>query len=116
MALGIKEVAELAHRPRSSEGGTRTKVEFFLTVASLPRPNNLLVRQPYYLTMPESHKVIEVQKSHNRSLQLLANNLKRWCRVNHHGTTNVCASLFYRGMMLPLPICRPTYPDPATCR
>lgn len=66
---------------------------FLPTVTSLPRPDELLLRPPYHLQMRSSKGWIEIQGSHSPSLQLLADYLKRWCRVNHQDTRNV--SLFH---------------------
>ncbi|KAK3329886.1 hypothetical protein B0H66DRAFT_542286 [Apodospora peruviana] len=70
-------------------GGPNTRVvEFLPSVPSLPRPDELFLRPPFHLHMMASNREIEIQCSHSPSLQLLANYLKRWCRVNHHDTRN----------------------------
>lgn len=66
----------------------RAKVEFLPDAASLPRPDQLFLRPPYYLTMTASTKRIELHCSHSPTLQFLSEYLQRWCRVNRHDTTN----------------------------
>ncbi|KAK4174506.1 hypothetical protein QBC36DRAFT_333522 [Triangularia setosa] len=65
-----------------------SKVEFLPNAASLPRPDQLFLRPPYYLTMTASTKRIEMHCSHSPTLQFLSDYLQRWCRVNRHDTTN----------------------------
>ncbi|KAI1135476.1 hypothetical protein F5Y05DRAFT_394575 [Hypoxylon sp. FL0543] len=53
-------------------------------ISDLPRPDNLLLKPPYHLVVyGGGNTVVEVQCSHGPSLQLLAQYLKRWCKVNH---------------------------------
>ncbi|GAB1310701.1 hypothetical protein MFIFM68171_00911 [Madurella fahalii] len=66
----------------------RAKVEFLPSLASLPRPDLLFLQPPYYLIMHADNNHIELQGSHSPSLQLIADYLKRWCRVNHNDTTS----------------------------
>ncbi|KAK0748393.1 hypothetical protein B0T21DRAFT_380235 [Apiosordaria backusii] len=66
----------------------QSKVEFLPNAASLPRPDQLFLRPPYYLTMTASSKRIELHCSHSPTLQFLSDYLQRWCRVNRHDTTN----------------------------
>lgn len=73
--------------PLSSSG---SNVEFLPDAASLLRPDQLLLRPPYHLSMTSAgFKSVELHCSHSPSLQVLADYLKRWCRVNHNDTTNV---------------------------
>jgi hypothetical protein len=74
---------------KSARPATRPKTEFLPSVASMPRPDLLLTRPPYHLTMHEGNRHIELQCSHSPSLQFLSDYLKRWCRINHHDTSNV---------------------------
>ncbi len=78
--------------PRRQESATtaRPRVEFLPVVASLPRPDELFLQPPYHLSLSHGHQHIEVQCSHSPTLQLLADYLKRWCRVNHSDSRNVC--------------------------
>ncbi|KXX75694.1 hypothetical protein MMYC01_208297 [Madurella mycetomatis] len=81
--------AEVVEAPRSAHApAARAKVEFFPSLASLPRPDLLFLQPPYYLTMYPSSDLIELQGSHSPSLQLIADYFKRWCRVNHNDTTS----------------------------
>ncbi|KAK4129077.1 hypothetical protein N657DRAFT_639627 [Parathielavia appendiculata] len=82
---GKAEVVETAPALRAS---TRSKVDFLPNLASLPRPDQLFLQPPYHLTLTHGRQEIELQCSHSPSLQLLADYLKRWCRVNHADTRN----------------------------
>jgi hypothetical protein len=68
----------------------------------LPRPDELLQKPPYHLTVSAGGTLVglnrvaggrqtfvEVQCSHSPSLQFLADYLKKWCRVNHHDSRQV---------------------------
>lgn len=82
--------AEVIEAPKSSQVlPARAKIEFLPSVESLPRPDQLLLQPPYHLTMSVGHREIELQCSHSPSLQLLADYLKRWCRINHADTRSV---------------------------
>lgn len=71
------------------------------TVETVPRPDDLLQRPPYYLLVhaPGSGRAcVEVQCSHSPTLQFLAEYLKKWARTNHNNTTKVsipCLALPY---------------------
>ncbi|KAL2256163.1 hypothetical protein VTK26DRAFT_2089 [Humicola hyalothermophila] len=67
----------------SSQPPAQTSIEFLPSVLSLPRPDELFLKPPYYLTMTVDGQQIELQCSHSPSLQLVADYLMRWCRVNH---------------------------------
>ena len=88
MATGRAEVVEA---PRSSHPSARPKIEFLPDVSSLPRPDQLLLQPPYHLSLVHGHHEIQVHCSHSPSLQVLAEYLKRWCRVNHSDTRNACS-------------------------
>ncbi|KAK3989906.1 hypothetical protein QBC44DRAFT_369473 [Cladorrhinum sp. PSN332] len=83
---------QLETRPAATEPvdtlSSQPEVEFLPDVASLPRPDELLLRPPYHLTLAASRATIEIHGSHSPTLQVLADYLKRWCRVNHNDTTN----------------------------
>jgi hypothetical protein len=81
--------AAVVETPLTVRPSPRAKVEFLPDVAALPRPDQLLLQPPYHLTLLDGRQEIEVQSSHSPSLQLLADYLKRWCRVNHADTRNV---------------------------
>ncbi|KAK3901011.1 hypothetical protein C8A05DRAFT_35319 [Staphylotrichum tortipilum] len=72
----------------AAASAARPRVEFLPVVASLPRPDELFLQPPYHLSLSHGHQHIEVQCSHSPTLQLLADYLKRWCRVNHTDTRN----------------------------
>ncbi|KAK4098769.1 hypothetical protein N658DRAFT_509218 [Parathielavia hyrcaniae] len=84
-ATGKAEVVKTTPALRPS---TRSKVVFLPDLASLPRPDQLFLQPPYHLSLTHGHREIELQCSHSPSLQLLADYLKRWCRVNHADTRN----------------------------
>ncbi|KAK4167134.1 hypothetical protein QBC43DRAFT_8464 [Cladorrhinum sp. PSN259] len=67
---------------------SRPGVEYLPDVASLPWPDELLLRPPFHLTLTSSQKLVEIQCSHSPTLKVLAEYLKRWCRTNHNDTTN----------------------------
>ncbi|KAI2622705.1 hypothetical protein GGS26DRAFT_593995 [Hypomontagnella submonticulosa] len=53
----------------------------------LPRPDELLLKPPYHLVVYGGGKsMVEVQCSHSPTLELLAEYLKKWCKINHHDT------------------------------
>lgn len=89
---GKPEVVEKQQTGGGAHGSlSRTAaVQFLPNVQSLPRPDELFLRPPYFLTVLPSHGgEIEIQGSHSPSLKFLADYLERWCRVNHHDTTAV---------------------------
>ncbi|KAI1863448.1 hypothetical protein JX265_008843 [Neoarthrinium moseri] len=54
------------------------------TCSILGRPDELLLKPPYHIAVYDrGTTLIEVHGSHSPSLQLLAEYLKKWCRVNH---------------------------------
>jgi len=77
----------------------RPKVEFLPDVASLPRPDQLLLKPPYHLSLIQGHQQIELHCSHSPTLKLLAEYLKRWCRVNHADSRNVWSCSDYTGVL-----------------
>lgn len=85
-ATGKPEVIE---KQTGAQTSSRTTVQFLPNVQSLPRPDELFLRPPYFLTVIPSSGEIEIQGSHSPSLKFLADYLERWCRVNHHDTTAV---------------------------
>ncbi|KAL2271398.1 hypothetical protein VTJ83DRAFT_769 [Remersonia thermophila] len=92
-ATGEAEVVIREGPPSSSSSSkpaptTRSKVEFLPNAASLPRPDELLLRPPYHLTLSHTGDGIELQCSHSPTLKLLAEYLKKWCRTNHNDTRN----------------------------
>jgi hypothetical protein len=78
--------------PLKSVQTSRPKVEFMPDVASLPRPDQLFLQPPYHLSLVHGHQQVELHCSHSPTLEFLAAYLKRWCRVNHADTRNVCCT------------------------
>lgn len=85
-------VEKPSHQTSAAAAGKTQKVEFLPTLESLPRPDELLLRPPYFMIVTSGHNNIEVQGSHSPSLKFLADYLKRWCRVNHNDTRAVCSA------------------------
>ncbi|KAI1804651.1 hypothetical protein F4811DRAFT_519304 [Daldinia bambusicola] len=53
-------------------------------ISILPRPDDLLLKPPYHLTVyGGGNTTVEVQCSHSPTLELLAEYLKKWCKVNY---------------------------------
>ncbi|KAK4454525.1 hypothetical protein QBC34DRAFT_134918 [Podospora aff. communis PSN243] len=83
---------EVVEKPRAQPTSrSTTTVEFLPNVQSLPRPDELFLRPPYHLTVLPGHNEIEIQCSHSPTLKVLSEYLKRWCRINHHDTTEPAA-------------------------
>lgn len=60
--------------------------------SALGRPDELLLKPPYHLVVRDrGTTLVEVHGSHSPSLQLLAEYLKKWCRVNQQDSRKVCA-------------------------
>ncbi|KAI1148178.1 hypothetical protein F4825DRAFT_454750 [Nemania diffusa] len=56
-------------------------------VETVPRPDDLLLRPPYHLTVYGGGKAfMEVQCSHSATLQFLSDYLVKWSRTNHNNT------------------------------
>lgn len=77
--------ADAVENPKSA--ASRPSVEYLPNALSLPRPDELFLKPPYHLTMVSGHSEIEIQGSHSPSLKVLADYFQRWCRINHHDTT-----------------------------
>jgi hypothetical protein len=59
------------------------QVQTMPTIATIPRPDELLLRPPYHLRVSSGGTdYVEVQCSHSPSLQLLAEYVKKWCKLN----------------------------------
>ncbi|KAI2469139.1 hypothetical protein F4781DRAFT_395362 [Annulohypoxylon bovei var. microspora] len=51
-------------------------------ISILPRPDQLLLKPPYHLAVYSEGKTkVEIQCSHSPTLELLADYLKKWCKV-----------------------------------
>ncbi|KAK3938770.1 hypothetical protein QBC46DRAFT_355624 [Diplogelasinospora grovesii] len=96
-STGAVQVVDIPQPAISAATTTATaapkpKVEYLPSLASLPRPDELFLRPPYYLVLTTNgHAKIEIQGSHSPSLQLLSDYLGRWVRVNHQDTRNPSA-------------------------
>ncbi|KAI2627555.1 hypothetical protein GGR54DRAFT_589480 [Hypoxylon sp. NC1633] len=50
----------------------------------LPKPDELLLKPPYHLVVyGGGNALVEIQCSHSPTLEMLANYLKKWCKVNY---------------------------------
>lgn len=66
------------------------KVTYLANAETLPRPDELLLLPPYYLSVYAHVRTqVEVQCSHGPSIELLARYLKKWCRANNNLTDRV---------------------------
>ncbi|KAK0730997.1 hypothetical protein B0H67DRAFT_56775 [Lasiosphaeris hirsuta] len=95
---------QVVEQPSNLSAPAKPKVEFLPSAASLPRPDELFLRPPYHLSLFPGHAEIQIHCSHSPSLKLLAEYLERWCRINHHDTTEppavqvvLCQSAFGLG-------------------
>jgi hypothetical protein len=58
----------------------------------LARPDELLMKPPYHMVVyNKGNSLVEVQASHSPSLQLMAEYLKKWSRLNHQDVRTVSA-------------------------
>ncbi|KAH8174831.1 hypothetical protein LIA77_06250 [Sarocladium implicatum] len=77
-SLSIKEPRTTAQQP----------IQYLPDAASLPRPDELLSRPPYYMIVRAVGELrIDVECTHSPTLDAIANYLKRWCRTNHSLST-----------------------------
>jgi hypothetical protein len=58
-------------------------------VAMIDRPEEFLARPPYFLIVRASDRKVVVQGSHQASLELLADYLKKWAKTNRQFHDNV---------------------------
>ncbi|KAH7018296.1 uncharacterized protein B0I36DRAFT_335688 [Microdochium trichocladiopsis] len=65
------------------EPPSRAQWDVIPEMSTLPRPDELLLKPPYHLTVTSSNsRFVEVQCSHSPTLQFLAEYLKKWCKTN----------------------------------
>jgi hypothetical protein len=82
---GTKNLAVI-EKPTS----TPAKINYIPDFNTLARPDELLLRPPYHLSVYLRDKTeFEVQCSHSPTLQFLADYLKKWTRVNHQMNNKV---------------------------
>lgn len=75
---------------KPSSQGAQRRVYTLPSVEILARPDELLLKPPYHLTVTNADSLgVEVQCSHSPTLRLLADYLKKWCRTNHQDSRNV---------------------------
>lgn len=81
-AVVDKQKPAPAHQPAA--------VEFLPDPEAIPKPDALLRRTPYHmiiLVYGASH--IEIQCSHNPTLEVMAKYFKKWVKTDHNKTTKV---------------------------
>lgn len=69
-------------------------VESLPKATELPRPNDLLARPPYRITVNARGGGVDILSCHSPSLELLEAYMTRWCRSDYDYTTKVCLLLF----------------------
>ncbi|KAK6952641.1 hypothetical protein Daesc_004931 [Daldinia eschscholtzii] len=74
---------EAANKP-STMVGEHGSFDLLPDISILPRPDDLLLKPPYHLTVyGGGNTIVEVQCSHSPTLELLGEYLKKWCKLNH---------------------------------
>jgi hypothetical protein len=58
----------------------------------IDRPEDLCRRPPYHLIVRSTDRKVVVQGSHQPSLELLAEYLKKWSKINHNFVNKVCGT------------------------
>lgn len=87
------DISTEATRERPAIADEHKSFDILPNISLLPCPDDLLLKPPYHLTVYGGGKTtVEVQCSHSPTLELLAEYLKKWCKVNHQDTRHVSAS------------------------
>jgi hypothetical protein len=102
-----KPESEKPMRPTTGSPATGPpRADNFPDLLSLPRPDELLSRPPYHLIVwGYDGQKVEVQSSHSMSLKLIADYLRRSCRVNHNDTRKVSFHSQIPGTILMIDSC-----------
>jgi hypothetical protein len=80
--------AQSYSQPAAPAGGRR--FDYMPDVRTLGRPDELLLKPPYYLVLYASRrKEVEVECSHSPTLQFLSDYLKKWVKANHNDPDKV---------------------------
>ncbi|KAI0505375.1 hypothetical protein F5B22DRAFT_627987 [Xylaria bambusicola] len=83
---GTAAVLESLQPPASTQHQSPA-IEVVPEVDIIPRPEELLLKPPYHLTVRDlNSSCIEVQCSHSPTLQFLSDYLKKWARTNYNLT------------------------------
>ncbi|KAI1424276.1 hypothetical protein F5Y12DRAFT_715422 [Xylaria sp. FL1777] len=81
---GNAAVVEIPHRHATQQPPA---FDLMPDVEIIPRPEELLLKPPYYLTIRDfNSSSTEVQCSHSPTLQFLSDYLKKWARTNYNHT------------------------------
>ncbi|KAI2779371.1 hypothetical protein F4815DRAFT_446406 [Daldinia loculata] len=81
------DISTEATRERPAIADEHQSFDILPNISLLPCPDDLLLKPPYHLTVYGGGKTtVEVQCSHSPTLELLAEYLKKWCKVNHQDT------------------------------
>jgi hypothetical protein len=86
------------HKPASA-GRVDTEPDLIPELATIPRPEELTRRPPYWIVVrQEGRQRIVIQGSHAPSLACLEEYLKRWCRgeVGRSDRVSACPSLTFK--------------------
>lgn len=82
VAVADKQKPPPSHQP--------AVVEFLPDPDALPKPDALLRKTPYHMLIHVyGSNYIEIQCSHNPTLEVLAKYLKKWVKTDHNKTTKV---------------------------
>ncbi|KAK7426104.1 hypothetical protein QQZ08_007414 [Neonectria magnoliae] len=85
--VATDEAAEKPTQPVAAKSAF-TAVEYLPNASTLPKPGTLLLKPPYHLFIHTiGNNKLEIQCSHSGTLEVLADYLKRWCRINPNLTT-----------------------------
>lgn len=55
----------------------------------LPRPNDILQRPPYRITLHTTGNGLDILSNHSASLEMIQKYLQRWCKTNYQFTNEV---------------------------
>ncbi|KAI0893151.1 hypothetical protein F4806DRAFT_477164 [Annulohypoxylon nitens] len=83
--LPLDDWADLSAEDASHKAATTEilrPVDVFPDINIVPRPDQLLLKPPYHLSVYSLDKTrVEIQCSHSPTLELLADYLKKWCKT-----------------------------------
>ncbi|KAM0250300.1 hypothetical protein ACHAP5_002359 [Fusarium lateritium] len=84
--VGVDEPEERTTKP-SMTGNKAPAIDYLPDPNTLPKPASLLQNAPYHLFVRASgSNNIEIECSHSQTLEILAEYLKRWTRINPNRT------------------------------
>ncbi|KAM5353969.1 hypothetical protein ACJ41O_000619 [Fusarium nematophilum] len=81
--LAVEEASETPARQAQTVKSVVPAVEYLPNPNTMPKPGTLLQKPPYHLIIYAHGKVkVEIECSHGQTLEVLAEYLKKWCRMN----------------------------------